>query len=710
MQKVSRKIVQLRIPILILSVILLIPAVIGFARTRVNYDILTYLPKDIDTMKGQDIMVNEFGTGAFSFCVVENMDKKDVASLKKKIEKVDHVKDVLWYDSIMDLSVPIEILPDKIYDVFNTEDSTLMVVLFDASTSDDGTLEAVEEIRRINDKQCFLSGMSPVIVDTKNLSEHEEPIYVAIAVLLSLIVLSLLMDSFLIPVFFLISIGMAILYNLGTNIFFGDISYVTKALAAVLQLGVTMDYSIFLWNSYQEQCTLRRSAAQTASGGTPGPAGREEDIDRAAAMSDAITKTISSVVGSSVTTIAGFIALCFMSFTLGLDLGIVMAKGVLIGVLCCVTILPSMILVLDRALQKTRHRSLLPRGDRLSRAVTKHYPAFAVLFIVLLIPAIWGYRHTDVYYKLDSSLPRYLNSIVATEKLDEKYHMSTMDMILVDADLSAREVKDMTDEINRIDGVKFTLGLEDTLGPAVPSDMIPEELTESLEDENYQVLLTGSGYQVASDEVNRQSDEIEAVIKKYDPKGMLVGEAPCTRDLIKITDRDFKGVSAVSIGVIFLILLAVFRSALLPFILVGVIEFAIFINMGIPAYTGAVLPFVASIVIGTIQLGSTVDYAILMTNRYKDERMQGKSRKEAVFDAHRICMTSVIVSALSFFAATIGVGIYSDIDMISSLCVLMARGAIISMLVVIFILPSMYMIFDRAICRTTAGMRSIDKH
>lgn len=697
MQKVSKKIVQLRILILIIALILLVPSVIGYIRTRVNYDILTYLPKEIDTMKGQDILVDQFGTGAFSFCVVENMDEKDVVGLKEKIEQVDHVKDVLWYDSIADLSIPLDILPSEIYDVFNRENSTLMVILFDESTSGDGTMAAVEKIRRINDKQCFLCGMSPIIVDTKNLSEHEEPIYVAIAVGLSLLVLSLLMDSFLIPFVFLAGIGMAIMYNLGSNIFFGDISYVTKALAAVLQLGVTMDYSIFLWHSYQEECEKRQAAGVSAS------------VDKADAMADAVTKTISSVVGSSVTTIAGFIALCFMSFTLGLDLGIVMAKGVLIGVICCVTVLPSLILILDKPLEKTRHRAIIAGTDRISGFVTKHYRVFAVLFIALLIPAIWGYRHTDVYYKLDASLPKHLPSIIANEKLDKDYEVGAADMILVNADLSSKETRAMTEEIGRVDGVKFAFGPDNILGPSIPIDMLSDDLMEAVQNDEYKLLLVGTEYAVASDEVNDQCDQIEKIVKSYDPKGMLIGEAPCTRDLIEITDRDFKVVSAVSIGAIFLILLFVFKSALLPVILVAVIEFAIFINMGIPAYTGAVLPFIASIVIGTIQLGSTVDYAILMTNRYKQERIGGKSKKDAVVEAHRICTISVIVSALSFFAATIGVGLYSDIDMISSLCLLMARGALISMLVVILILPSMYMIFDKAICHTTAGMRDI-KH
>ena len=695
MHRLSRKIVAFRIPILIIAVILLIPSVIGYAKTRVNYDILTYLPKDIDTMKGQDILIDEFGTGAFSFCVVKNMEYKDVAKLKDKISRVDHVKDVLWYDSIADLSIPVEILPDKIYQIFNTDDSTLMVVLYDESTSGDGTMAAVEKIRKINDRQCLLCGMSPIIVDTKNLAEHEEPIYVAIAVVLSLIVLSLLMDSFLVPFVFLAGIGMAILYNLGSNVFFGQISYVTKALAAVLQLGVTMDYSIFLWHSYCEECDALRSDGQSS------------DIDKHAAMAAAITKTFSSVIGSSVTTIAGFIALCFMSFTLGLDLGVVMAKGVLIGVISCVTILPSLILVLDRPLEKTRHRVLFKGTDRFSRLAVRHYLIFIILFVALLIPAVWGYRHTKVYYKLDESLPKYLPSIVANAELDKEYKMGAADMILVDADLSARETRAMTREINKIDGVNFAVGSDDLLGPAMPQELLSGNLLESVQNEDYKIMLVGSEYAVATDEINNQCNQIEEIIKRYDDDNMLIGEAPCTRDLINITNHDFKVVSIASIGAVFVILLLVFKSALLPFILIGVIEFAIFINMGIPAYTGSVLPFIASIVIGTIQLGSTVDYAILMTNRYKKERIGGMKKKDAIFTAHSICMPSILVSALSFFAATIGVGIYSDIDIISALCLLMARGALISMTVVALILPAMLMIFDRAVCRTTAGMRRI---
>ena len=541
MQKVSKRIVQFRIPILIIALILLIPSVIGYIRTRVNYDILTYLPKEIDTMKGQDILVDQFGTGAFSFCVVENMDEKDVAGLKKKIEQVDHVKDVLWYDSIADLSIPLDILPSEIYDVFNRENSTLMVILFDESTSDDGTMAAVEKIRRINDKQCFLCGMSPIIVDTKNLflcPHHTQSRRDGVAGMTCLkrIILALA------------GIGIAIMYNLGSNVLFGDISYVTKALAAVLQLGVTMDYSIFLWHSYQEECEKRQAAGTLAS------------VGKADAMADAVTKTISSVVGSSVTTIAGFIALCFMSFTLGLDLGIVMAKGVLIGVICCVTVLPSLILILDKPLEKTRHRAIIAGTDRISGFVTKHYRVFAVLFIALLIPAIWGYRHTDVYYKLDASLPKYLPSIIANEKLDKDYEMGAADMILVNADLSSKETRAMTEEIGRVDGVKFAFGPDNILGPSIPIDMLSDDLMEAVQNDEYKLLLVGTEYAVASDEVNDQCDQIEKIVKSYDPKGMLIGEAPCTRDLIEITDRDFKVVSAVSIGAIFLILLFVFKS------------------------------------------------------------------------------------------------------------------------------------------------------
>lgn len=684
MIKLAKKIVKFRVPILVMSLILLIPSAFGYINTRVNYDILAYLPDDIETMEGQDILVNEFGTGAFSLFMVEGMENKDVSALIDRIRDVDHVEKVIWYDSLMDISVPMDILPDNLKEAFNSENSTLMAIIFDETTSADGTMDAIEEIRRIAGKQCFLSGMSAVVTDTKNLSEKETPIYVIIAIICSVIVLSLTMDSFLIPVFFLLSIGIAIVYNLGTNIFMGEISYITKALSAVLQLGVTMDYSIFLWHSYKEYQT-------------------RYDGDKERAMAHAISNTFTSVVGSSITTVAGFIALCFMSFTLGLDLGIVMAKGVIFGVICCVTVLPSMILIFDKAIEKTSHRPLLPEIKGLSNFVTKHYIIFVVLFIVVMIPAVYGNNNTSVYYNLDETLPKDLDSIIANTKLQEEYNMNSTHMILVDSSLSSSDVCKMSDEIEKLDGIKAVLGIDTAVGPTIPEDMIPASIREVLENENYKLLLVMSEYKVASDEVNRQCDAISQIIKSYDKDNMLVGEAPCTKDLIEITDRDFKIVSAVSIGAIFVIILVLFRSVSIPVILVAVIEFAIFINMGIPYYTGTELPFIASIVIGTIQLGATVDYAILMTTRYRKERNLGHEKREAIETAHKASIQSVIVSALSFFAATFGVGMYSDIDMISSLCTLMARGAIISMVIVLLVLPSMFMVFDKVICKTSMG-------
>lgn len=685
MYKFGKKIVQLRIPILILSVLLLIPSVLGYVRTRVNYDILSYLPGDIETMKGQDILVDEFGTGAFSMFIAEGMAPKDVQRLKAEIEQLDHVETVIWYDTAMDISVPMEILPDELYEVFNSGDATLMAIIFDDTTSADSTMESIEAIRKVADKNCFLSGMSAVVTDTRNLSEKEAPIYVFIAVLLSCIALSLTMDSFLIPFLFLISIGMAIVYNLGSNLLLGQISYITKALSAVLQLGVTMDYSIFLWHSYQEQL--------------------EKYPDRKEAMAHAIGDTITSVVGSSITTVAGFIALCFMSFTLGMDLGIVMAKGVVFGVLACITILPSLILVLNGALEKTKHKPVIPDFKGIGSFVTKHYRMFAVLFLVALFPALYGYTHTTVYYNLDETLPKDLPSIAANEKLKENFDMNATHMLLMRADISSKDVRSMSKEMEAVDGVKWVLGLDSVKGSAIPDEMIPKELSQALKNENWQLLLIGSKYKVASDEVNRQCDELSAISKKYDGDSMLVGEAPCTKDLIQITDQDFKTVSIVSIGVIFVIILLVFKSVSLPVILVAVIETAIFINMGIPFYTGTEIPFIASIVIGTIQLGATVDYAILMTTRYKRNRFDGMNKREAVTDACQASVKSILVSALSFFAATFGVGLYSNIDMISSLCTLMSRGALISMVSVIFILPSMMMVFDSLIMKTTFGKR-----
>lgn len=678
----GKKVVKYRVAILIVSVLLLIPSVWGYLHTRVNYDVLTYLPEEIETMEGQDIMVEDFGMGAFSMFVVDGMESKDVVKLKKEIEAVDHVKDVLWYDSVMDLSVPESMLPDELYDVFHSDTGTMMAVFFDDTTSSDGTLEAVKEIRHIADKQCFLSGMSGIVLDTKELSEHETPLYVLIAVILSTIVLGLTMDSFFIPILFLLSIGMAIVYNLGSNIFMGQISYITKALAAVLQLGVTMDYSIFLMHSYEEQ--QRRYAG-----------------DKKRAMAHAISQTFSSVIGSSITTVAGFIALCFMSFTLGLDIGIVMAKGVIFGVIACVTILPSMILCCDKIIEKTKHRPLLPDIGRISGKVTKYYPVYVALFLVLLGPAIYGNNHTDVYYKLDDSLPGYLPSISANAKLNKDYNMNTTHVLLMKSDVSPADVTRMAKKIEKVDGVKWALGLHSIVGPGIPADMLPESAAGMLKTDDYQMVMINSEYEVATDEVNKQIDQINAITDQYDKGAMLVGEAPLTKDLIDITDKDFRTVSVVSIGIIFVIILLLFRSLTLPVILVGIIEFAIFVNMGIPYYAGTKLPFVASIVIGTIQLGATVDYAILMTTRYKRERSRGATKQDAVTTAHKVSAQSVIVSALSFFAATIGVGFYSNIDMISSLCILMARGAIISMLVVVFVLPSMFMVFDRVIVKTS---------
>ena len=682
----GKGVVKLRIPILIVSIILLFPAALGYFHTRVNYDILTYLPKEIDTMKGQDILLDEFGTGAFSMCVVEGMEDQDISKMRKNMEKVDHVKKILWYDSLADLSIPKTMLPDKVQDAFINEDkdATLMVIFFDSSMSSDETMDAIEELRSVADKQCYISGMSAVVTDTKNLSDKEVPIYVLIAVILAVIVLSLTMDSALIPVFFLLSIGMAIIYNLGSNVFFGEISYVTQALAAVLQLGVTMDYSIFLWHSYEENQE------------------RFPD-DKKRAMAHAISNTLTSVIGSSITTVAGFIALCFMSFTLGLDLGVTMAKGVIFGVICCVTVLPSMILVFDKAIDKTRHKAIIPDLGVISGWVVKHYKAFIITFIIVLIPALWGYTHYEVYYDLAGTLPGNLDSVIANDKLDETFAMNSTHIILCDSSLEPKEVNEMMSKIDDVDGVKATLGLDSLVGPTVPREMIPSDIKEVVMDENYQMLMISSEYKVASDEVNDQCDKIEKIMKKYDKNAMLIGEAPCTKDLITITNHDFNVVSTVSIGAIFLIIACVFKSISLPIILVAVIEFAIFINMGIPAFTGTKLPFIAGIVIGTIQLGATVDYAILMTTKYRKARYNGVEKQEAITSALGASMQSVIVSALSFFAATFGVGLYSNVDMIASLCSLMARGAIISMFVVIFILPSMFMIFDKIICKTSKG-------
>ncbi len=684
--KFGEKVVKHRKIILVVCLLLLIPSVLGILKTRINYDVLTYLPEDIETIKGQNILLEDFGKGAFSMVMTEGLSTSEKAELEEKMEKVDHVASVIGYENTLGASVPEEILPEDFQDAIESGDTSLMAVFFDTSTSADETMEAIKDIRQLAAKQCFVSGMSAVVTDTKDLAEHEEPIYVMIAVVLSALVLAVCMDSFFIPVIFLMGIGMEILYNLGSNVFMGEISYVTKALSAVLQLGVTMDYSIFLWHSYQEEC-------EKLPGNKPG------------AMAQAIGHTITSISGSSVTTIAGFIALCFMTYKLGLDLGIVMAKGVIFGVLGSVTILPALILGCDKIIQKTMHREIIPAMDRPSAFIIKHSKLFGLLFIVLLVPALIGYTHTDVYYNLDATLPEELDSIIANEKLEEEFDIGSTYMILADANLPAKDAINMGDEIKAVDGVNTVLGLNSVMGPSVPKEILPDNVLGELEEGGWQLMIINSKEKVASGAVNKQIREINRITEKYDPKAMVIGEAPCTKDLISITDRDFKVVSLVSILAIFIIIAINFKSASLPIILVAVIELAIFINMGIPFYTGTRLPFIASICIGTIQLGATVDYAILMTTRFRRELQLGEKRKEAVHIALSASIPSIIVSALCFFAATFGVGIYSDIDMISSLCSLMARGALISMVIVIFILPAMLVLFSKVICATSKGFR-----
>ena len=690
MKGFGKFIVRFRRFIFVLSILLLIPAGYSYLHTRVNYDILYYLPDEIETMQGQDILVDQFGTGAYSMFVCEGMKYKDVAKLKEQIENVEHVNKVLWYDSFLSLDVPVDMLPDRFKEIFHAEDSTMMFIIFDTTTSADETMTAIKDIRKIAGTQCFVSGMSAVVTDTKDLSASEIPIYVLIAVALSALILALTMESFFVPVVFLTSIGMAIVYNFGTNFIQGEISYITKALAAVLQLGVTMDYSIFLWHSYREELEV------------------EEDHKEAMAL--AIGRTMKSVVGSSTTTVAGFVALCFMSFTLGFDMGVVMAKGVVIGVICCVTILPSLILIFDKQLTKWQHKPLIPDLSKISDFITKHYKLFAVLLVLLIVPAYYCEKHTPVYYKLDTSLPESLECIQANRKLQDDYHMGAVHMLLVDTDTPDKDIRKMMEEIEKVDGVRSVLGLQSVFGTTIPADFIPDRMTEALKNENYEILLVTNEYEVASKEVNIQVDEINRILKAYDPTGMLVGEAPCTKDLIEITDKDFATVNVVSILAVFVIIAFVFRSPFLPVLLISVIELAIFINLGIPYVTGTELPFIASIVIGTIQLGSTVDYAILMTGRYETERNAGKSKKEAVKAAHQASMKSIIVSAVSFFAATFGVGLYSNIDMIGSLCNLMSRGALISMVIVLCMLPAMFMVFDKVIIRTSFSFREALKN
>ena len=683
MIKFGKWIAKHKVLIVIISMLLLIPSFLGMAATRVNYDILSYLPDSLETVEGQDIMVDEFGMGAFSMVVVEDMDLKDVAKLKEKFQDVEHVKDVLWYDSVADLSIPVSMIPAKFKDAFFNGDATMMIALFDNTTSSDAAMEAVTDMRKIANEQCFISGMSGVVTDTKNIALQEMPIYVVIAACLSLLVLLLAMDSLVIPVLFLLSVGLAVVYNLGSNIFFGEVCYITKSLTAVLQLGVTMDYSIFLLNSFE--------------------AYKKKYDTKDRAMAHAIADTFKSVAGSSVTTIAGFLALCVMTFALGRDMGIVMAKGVVIGVICCVTVLPAMILVFDGVIEKTKHKPLIRSMDKASGFITKHYKVWLLIFLILLYPAVYGNNHTQIYYNIDKSLPATLDSNVSNEKLKEDFDMSTVHMVLLKNGLDSKEKTQMLDQIEKVDGVKWSLGMNSLIGPTFPESMIPSNIKEMLQSDNYEVQFICSEYSSATDECNAQLDEIQKIVKKFSPESMVIGEAPLMKDLQDTTDVDLQRVNILSMAAIFLIILFVFKSISLPFILLAVIEFAIFVNMAIPYYQGVTLPFVASIVIGAIQLGATVDYAILMTSNYQKQRHLGKTKKEAISIAHKFSMKSIIVSGCSFFAATFGVALYSKVDMIGAICTLLARGAVISTIVVLLVLPAMFMVFDPIIVHTSKG-------
>ena len=683
MIKVGKWIAKHKVIIVIISMLLLIPSFLGMAATRVNYDILSYLPDSLETVEGQDIMVDEFGMGAFSMVVIEDMDLKDVAALKEKFQDVEHVKDVLWYDSVADLSIPVSMIPDKFKDAFFNGDATMMIALFDNTTSSDAAMEAVTDMRKIANEQCFISGMSGVVTDIKNIALEEMPIYVVIAAGLSLLVLLLAMDSLVIPILFLLSVGLAVVYNLGSNIFLGQVCYITKSLTAVLQLGVTMDYSIFLLNSFE--------------------AYKKKYDEKERAMAHAIADTFKSVAGSSVTTIAGFLALCVMTFALGRDMGIVMAKGVVIGVICCVTVLPAMILVFDKAIEKTKHKALIPNMDKASGFITKHYKVWLLVFLVLLYPAIYGNNHTQIYYNIDKSLPASLASNVANDKLKEDFDMSTVHMILLRNGLDNKQKTQMLDKIDEVDGVKWSLGMNSLIGPSFPESMIPSNIKEMLESDNYEVQFVCSEYSSATDECNAQLAAIQDIVKEYSPESMVIGEAPLMKDLQDTTDIDLQRVNIISMAAIFVIILFVFKSISLPFVLLAVIEFAIFVNMAIPYYQGVTLPFVASIVIGAIQLGATVDYAILMTSNYQKQRHLGKTKKDSISIAHKFSMKSIIVSGCSFFAATFGVALYSQVDMIGSICTLLARGAVISTIVVLLVLPAMFMVFDPIIVHTSKG-------
>ena len=689
--KFGKTVVKNRVLILILAVLLMVPSVLGMVKTRINYDMLTYLPSDIDTVKGQDLLMQDFGKGAFSLVMVENMEPADVSKLCEKIRGVEHVDTVLWYDSVMDVNVPMEMLPDDIYKKFNKDNATMLAIFFDSSTSDDVTMEAIRNIRAICTKDCYITGMSALVTDLKDLCEKEEPIYVGLAVVCALAAMMILLDGWLVPIVFLTGIGMAILYNMGSNYFFGEISYITKAISAVLQLAVTMDYSIFLWNSYNEK--------------------RQTIEDKEEAMATAIKDTLTSVVGSSITTIAGFIALCFMSFTMGRDLGIVMAKGVLLGVIGCVTTLPALILVLDKPLQKTRHRSIIPKMDGAAAGFVKIFPILLIIFAILIVPGYYGYSKTnsEVYYDMGKCLPSDIDFVIAQNRLKEKFGVASTHMVLVDADTPAEDVRAMLDEMGKVAGVKSAIGLESVLGADIPVEILPDSVAKLVKSDNWELLIVNSEYTSASDAVNAQIDSLNAILKKYDNGGMLIGEAPCMKDMIEITDKDFAVVNIVSIAAIFIIILLVEKSITLPMILIAVIELAIFINLGLTHYLGSSLPFIAPICISTIQLGATVDYAILTTTRYKQERNAGCNKYEAVKKSLITSIPSIIVSGMGLFTATVGVAIYSDIDIISSMCMLMARGALISMVAVILFLPALLLLCDKVIVATTLDMRHLSR-
>lgn len=694
--KFGKAVVKLRHAILVMALVLLIPSAIGMAKTHVNYDMLSYLPDDMESVKGQDLLMDEFHKGGFSILVLENMKTDDVTKLKKDIEKVDHVESIVNLQDVVNPSVPMSMYPKVVQDNINNKNATMLVTFYDTGISDEHTLNAVDQIRKMSSKDTYVAGMTSMVLDLKNIAETEEIKYVAVAVALSLLVMMLLLDSYVAPFLFLLSIGMAILYNMGSNIMFGEISYITKAIAAVLQLGVTMDYSIFLWHSYMEKL--------------------DDGMEPKPAMAEAINATLVSVTGSSVTTIAGFLALCFMTYKMGMDLGLVMAKGVVFGVVCSVTVLPVLILFFTRTLQKTRHKTLIPSTDRLSHKLTSRYGIYILCFGLLLAPALYGYAHTNTSYDLTKMVvgdgkdidKEMVPFYTANKKLSKDFGINTSYIIIADANMSAKDGRAMSDEIKGVKGVKSVLGVDGMMGSAIPRNMLPDELNSSMRSDKHQMILVNSKYRISTDEVNRQVTQVNSIVHKYDKNGSVIGEAPSTKDLIQLTSKDFQVVNWISIGLVFLIIFFVLRSISLPFILILVIELAIYINMGICGFTGVELPFLVPVCVTTIQLGSTVDYAILMSTRYKTERMGGLSKRESIDIAVRTSMPSIMTSALGFFASTFGVSKYSNVYLISTMCSLMARGAIISMITVIFLLPSMLMAFDRIICKTTRGMKGLN--